>query len=56
MSKDLLRKYSPQHVLVHLARVFMLKIGEEWKILEIQKKSRVPIDGFKVPIMQDSGS
>ncbi|MCL4328303.1 MAG: hypothetical protein M1151_03885 [Candidatus Thermoplasmatota archaeon] len=55
-SKDLLGKYSPQDVLDHLGRVFMLKIGEEWKISEIPKKSRVLIEGLQMHIMQNSGS
>ena len=54
--KNLLRKYSPQDVLEHLGRVFMLKIGEEWKISEIPKKSRVLIESMEIPIMQNSGS
>lgn len=54
--KNLLRKYSPQDVLEHLGRVFMLKIGEEWKISEIPEKSRVLIESMEIPIMQNSGS
>ena len=54
--KNLLRKYSPEDVMEHLSRVFRLKIGEEWKISEIPKKSRVLIDGLQIPIMQNSGS
>ena len=34
----------------------MLKIGEEWKMLEIPKKSRVVIENLEIPIMQKSGS
>ena len=55
-SKGLLGKYSPQDVIEHLARVFMLKIGDEWKISEIPKKSRILIDSLEIPIMQNSGS
>ena len=33
------KKYSPEDVIEHLQRVSMLKIGEEWKISEIPKKS-----------------
>ena len=55
-SKGLLGKYSPQDVIEHLARVFMLKIGEEWEISEIPKKSKILIDSLEIPIMQNSGS
>ena len=55
-SKGLLEKYSPQDVIEHLARVFMLKIGDEWKISEIPKKSKILIDSLEIPIMQNSGS
>ncbi|MEM0134126.1 MAG: hypothetical protein QXU18_02710 [Thermoplasmatales archaeon] len=40
----------------HLGRVFMLKIGGDWKISEVPKKSRVLIEELDVPIMQKSGS
>ena len=50
-SKDMQRKYSPGDVLVHLERVNRLKIGDEWKISEIPKKSRIIIDGLDIPIM-----
>jgi hypothetical protein len=55
-SKGLLGKYSPQDVIEHLARVFMLKIGDEWKISEIPRKSKILIDSLEIPIMQNSGS
>ncbi len=54
--KDMLRKYSPRDVLDHLQRVSKLKIGDEWKISEIPKKSRDIIDELGIPIMQKSGS
>jgi hypothetical protein len=34
----------------------MLKIGDEWKLSEIPKKSREIIDALEIPIMQNSGS
>ncbi|MEM3488536.1 MAG: hypothetical protein QW478_13420 [Candidatus Micrarchaeaceae archaeon] len=55
-SKDLLKKYSPADVIQHMSRIFMLKIGEEWKISEILKKSRLLMEGFAIPIMQKSWS
>ncbi len=54
--KDMLRRYSPEGVIEHLERVSMLKIGDEWKISEIPKKSRDIIDELGIPIMQKSGS
>ncbi|MGC8483590.1 MAG: hypothetical protein ACP5OE_08110, partial [Thermodesulfobium sp.] len=54
--KDMLKRYSPEDVIEHLERVSMLKIGEEWKISEIPKKSRDIIDELGIPIMQKSGS
>ena len=50
-SKGMQRKYSPGDVLVHLERVNRLKLGDEWKTLEIPKKSRIIIDGLDIPIM-----
>ncbi len=38
--KDLLRKYSPQDVIEHLQRVNKLKIGGEWKLSEVPRRSR----------------
>ena len=55
-AKGLLRRYSPEDVMEHLGRVSMLKIGEEWKISEIPKKSRDIIDALSIPVMQKGGS
>ncbi|MEM4067954.1 MAG: transposase [Candidatus Micrarchaeaceae archaeon] len=54
--KNIIKRYSPEDVIEHLERVSMLKIGEEWKISEIPKKSRDIIDALRIPIMQKSGS
>ena len=54
--KGLLKRYSPEDAIEHLERVSMLKIGEEWKISEIPKKSRGIIAELGTPIMQRSGS
>ncbi|MHB1708757.1 MAG: transposase [Thermoplasmataceae archaeon] len=53
---DLLRKYSPEDVIEHLERISMLKIGEEWRISEIPRKSGGIIEELEIPIMQKSGS
>jgi hypothetical protein len=44
ISKDLLSKYSPKDVILHLARVQKLRIGTNWRLAEIPKKSRVLIE------------
>ncbi len=53
---DLLKKYSLEDVIEHLQRVSMFKIGEEWKISEIPKKSGEIIRGLDISIMQNNGS
>ena len=45
-SHDMLGKYSPKDVMEHLERISMLRIGNEWKILEIPKKSKTVIEGL----------
>ena len=54
--KDMLKRYSPEDVIEHLESASMLKVGEEWKISEIHKKSRDIIDKLGIPIIQKSGS
>ena len=53
-SKDMQRKYSTGDVLVHLERVNRLKIGDEWKISEIPKKSRIIINFVFCPEMRET--
>ena len=53
---DILSRYSPEDIIKHLERVYMLKMGEEWKISEIPRKSRIIIEKLEIPIMQNSGS
>ena len=48
---DALSKYSVHDVIEHLERVQMLKIGEEWKLSEIPKQSRILIGKAEIPIM-----
>jgi len=50
-SNDMLRKCSHKDVLEHLERISMLKIGDEWKISGIPKKSKTMIEGLEIPIM-----
>ncbi len=54
--KGLLKRYSPEDAIEHLERVSMLKIGEEWKISEIPKKSRDIIDALGIPILREGGN
>ncbi|MGC8618744.1 MAG: hypothetical protein ACP5UZ_08450 [Thermoplasmata archaeon] len=39
----------------HLERISMLKIGDEWKMFEIHKKSWDITYELEIPIMQNSG-
>jgi hypothetical protein len=47
----MLGKYSPKDVMEHLERISMLRIGNEWKMSEIPKKSKTVIEGLGIPIM-----
>ncbi|MGP6207952.1 hypothetical protein ACNF42_08005 [Cuniculiplasma sp. SKW3] len=53
---DLLSRYSPEDVMRHFDRIHMLRIGDQWKLSEIPKKSRMIIEKLEIPIMQNSGS
>jgi transposase len=44
VSKDILSKYSPKDVILHLARVQKIKIGTNWRLAETPKKSRILIE------------
>jgi len=48
--KKLLRKHSPKDVLMHLSRVYKLKINGRWVTSEIPKKSREIIEKLEIPI------
>ncbi|EQD75588.1 transposase IS4, partial [mine drainage metagenome] len=48
---DLLKRYSPEDVIKHLERVYMLKIGDDWRISEIPKKTNDIIEALEIPIM-----
>ena len=53
---DLLSRYSPEDVIRHLDRINMRRIGDQRKLSEIPKKSRIIIEKLEIPIMQNSGS
>ena len=53
---DLLSRYSPEDVIRHLDRIYMLRTGDRWKLSEIPKKSRIIIEKLEIPIIQSSGS
>lgn len=40
VDNSLLKKYSPNDVLIHLSRIYKLKIQDEWITSEIPKKTR----------------
>ncbi len=44
MSKNLLSNCSPKDVILHLSRVYKVKIGADWMLSEIPKKSRLLIE------------
>jgi len=53
LSNDILDKYSPKDVLLHLSRVHKLKIEDEWVTSEIPKKTRTIAEKLRLPIMQN---
>ena len=48
--KKMLRKYSSKDVLMHLSRIYKLKINGRWATSEIPKKSRDVIEKLEIPI------
>ncbi len=44
ISKDLLNNCSPKDVILHLSRVYKVKIGNDWVLSEVPKKSRLLIE------------
>ena len=40
VNKDLLANYSPKDIILHLSRIYKLKIEGKWILSEIPKKSR----------------
>lgn len=53
--RDILKHYLPENVIKHLERINMLGIGDQWKLSEIPRKSKVIIEKFGLPIMQYNG-
>ncbi|MEW5759331.1 MAG: transposase [Candidatus Thermoplasmatota archaeon] len=50
--RKLLSNYSPMEVLIHLSRVYKLKIGDKWELSEIPKKTRKILEKLNMPITQ----
>jgi transposase len=44
MSKNLLDNCSPKDVILHLSRIYKVKIGADWVLSEVPKKSRLLIE------------
>jgi len=47
---SLLKRYTPYDVLIHLSRIYKLKIQNEWITSEIPKKTRVILEKLNIPI------
>ncbi len=50
ISKDILSRCSPKDVILHLSRVFNVKIGDDWLISEIPKKTRLLIEKLEIDL------
>lgn len=50
VDNSLLKKYSPNDVLIHLSRIYKLKIQDEWITSEIPKKTRNILEKLNIPI------
>lgn len=48
--KDLLEKFSPKDVILHLSRIYKLKIADKWMLSEIPKASRTLIEKLQVEL------
>ena len=47
---DLLKRYSPKDVLIHLSRIHKLKVQDQWVTSEIPKKTRDILEKLNLPI------
>ena len=47
---SLLKRYTPNDVLIHLSRIYKLKIQNEWITSEIPKKTRDILEKLNMPI------
>lgn len=52
LSKNMLSRYSPKDIVLHLSRVFKIRLGKDWLLSEVPKKSRIVIEklGANIPI------
>jgi len=50
VDNKLLNNYSPHDVLIHLSRIYKLKIEDKWLTSEIPKKTRKIIEKLNIPI------
>lgn len=52
MERKMLNSHSPMDVIIHLKRVYKLKVGDKWRLAEIPKRSRKIIKklGIDIPI------
>jgi len=47
---QILKRYSPNDVLVHLSRIYKLKVQEKWITSEIPKKTKNITEKLNIPI------
>jgi hypothetical protein len=47
---SLLKRYTPNDALIHLSRIYKLKIHDEWITSEIPKKTRDILEKLNIPI------
>jgi transposase len=50
LSRDILSRCSPKDVILHLSRVFNVKIGDNWVTSEIPKKTRLLIEKLGIDL------
>lgn len=50
ISRDILSKCSPKDVILHLSRVFNVKIGNNWVVSEVPKKTRLLIEKLGIDL------
>jgi len=50
VQKDVLNKCSPRDIILHLSRVFHVKIGDNWIVSEIPKKTRLLIEKMGIDL------
>lgn len=50
ISRDILSRCSSKDVILHLSRVFNVKIGDDWAISEIPKKTRLLIEKLEIDL------